>query len=90
MFILGLLVGPALGLLAGHFATRATGSQRWSISLAIVVVLAVLLLVPAADLELRLGLLAGILLGLLLAITPPVISAAGGHSEASDSGVQSG
>jgi hypothetical protein len=73
MFVFGLIVGPVLGLLAGHFlfASRALNA-RFGLAL-LGLVLLILLFAGAVDLELRLGLVGGVLLGLLLAFTPSLM-----------------
>jgi sorbitol-specific phosphotransferase system component IIBC len=70
MFVAGLVVGPALGLLAGDFLfrTKAVGT-RWGV-LVIALVCFALLVAPAFNEGLRIGLVFGIVVGALLAFTP--------------------
>lgn len=73
MFLFGLILGPALGLLAGDFIARPeVGNPRFSAAAAAVIVLVVLFL-PFVDLGLRAGLVTGFLLGILLWFTPQVL-----------------
>ena len=70
MFILGLILGPAIGLLAGDVLARPPAGNK-VLSLAAVVLIAfIFLFLPLVDLELRLGLVGGFLLGLTLSATP--------------------
>lgn len=69
MFIIGLIVGPALGLVAGLYLLRSRSINLWLAGAAVVAVTAAVVFLPVADLELRLGLAAGLLLGLLLSLT---------------------
>lgn len=69
MFVVGLLLGPALGLAA----RRAAGPLGLEVRLAVVglaLFLAILLVIPAVPIELRLGTVMGACLGILLACTP--------------------
>jgi hypothetical protein len=70
VFIAGLVVGPALALVAGETLVRLLG--RWWSALVVVLVLFALIFWPffSVQLELKLGLAAGLLLGLLLSATP--------------------
>ncbi|MBV9281864.1 MAG: hypothetical protein JOZ41_17435 [Chloroflexi bacterium] len=70
MFVLGLLVGPAIGLFLARALDRS-GRDQTRLALA-VLALAILFVLAAAlvRLELRLGLFVGALLGLLLAASP--------------------
>jgi hypothetical protein len=69
VFILGLIVGPALGLLAGDFVTgRGVETRIYAALVAVAAILALVL--PIGALELRVGLVTGFLLGALLAVTP--------------------
>jgi hypothetical protein len=70
VFILGLILGPALGLLAGDFARSRVRLTTWVAVGATLFALAILALLPLGDIELRLGLVAGIGVGFLLAVTP--------------------
>jgi hypothetical protein len=73
-FLLGLVLGPALGVLVGDFLRRpALKNARANVAIVALVCLFVLFFNPI-DLELRLGLLAGALLGLLLSATPEAVA----------------
>ena len=68
-FILGLIIGPAVGLFAGlYFGTR--GAAFWRGVVALVFFLIFVLFAPFFDLELKIGILLSTPLGLLLAATP--------------------
>lgn len=69
MIILGLIVGPAIGLLAGDFFGRYRGS-RWLNVLAIALFIVFALFAPFFTAELRVGLIVGTLLGLLVYYSP--------------------
>ncbi|HLJ65965.1 MAG TPA: hypothetical protein VKX16_01230 [Chloroflexota bacterium] len=84
MFVLGLIVGPTLGVVGGDYLRRKLGLGRRSLGAITVLALLLVLLLPAADLELKLGLLVGLLLGLLLALTP--IQSAEAPEQAPDAG----
>ena len=71
MFIAGLVVGPALALVAGDALVRYLG--RWWSALVVALVLFALVFwhfFVSVQLELKLGLAFGLLLGLLLNATP--------------------
>jgi hypothetical protein len=73
MFILGLIVGPSIGVLVGDYLFRPEG-PRWPVSLgAILLVEAVILFFPIFVLELKLSLMLGVVVGTLLAATPMVV-----------------
>lgn len=74
MFVVGIALGPAFGLLIGDQAARSRFLGPGRTLLLVALLLLVLLFVGFLDLELRLGLIAGILLGLLLSYTPPGVS----------------
>ncbi len=69
MFVVGLLVGPALGLVTGDGIAKSRDSRWWWLA-ALVLFLFFVLFAPWFALELKLGLIFGALLGLLLAATP--------------------
>lgn len=70
MFVFGLVVGPLIGLLIGDFlARRQRADARWGIASLLLVCFAILVL-GFGSLELRIGLVGGLLLGVLLAATP--------------------
>lgn len=79
MFIVGMVVGPALGLLGSDIIARA-GTVGWWRTVAIILVLVFILIAPFFALELKLGLLFGTLLGLLLAGTPVDLETGNGVS----------
>ena len=70
VFVAGLAIGPILGLLMGDAVFRSEPVQPRYAMAALLVVGVVFLLVPAINLELKLGLLAGVPLGILLSCTP--------------------
>jgi hypothetical protein len=70
MFIVALIVGPLLGLLGGRFLFRSDAVNRWVVAAVSGLVLLFLLFSPTFDLELKLGLITGILVGWLLSLTP--------------------
>ena len=70
MFILGLAVGPALGLFAAQGLARSSFvGPRLAVAI-LALVLFVFLVAGLLDLELKLGLVIGILSGLLLGSSP--------------------
>jgi membrane-associated PAP2 superfamily phosphatase len=76
LFILGLLVGPSIGVLIGDYLFRPEG-PRWQLSLAGIVLLElVILFFPVFVLELKLPLMLGVVVGVLLAATPMVVGGA--------------
>jgi len=73
MFILGLIVGPSIGVLVGDYLFRAEG-PRWPVSLGAILLLElVILFFPVFVLELKLSLLLGVIVGALLAATPMAV-----------------
>jgi predicted anti-sigma-YlaC factor YlaD len=70
MFIAGVVIGPALAIIAGDFLFHSTlTSVRWRL-LAVGLIMLVIAVVPFFAVELKAGLLIGFPLGLLLAATP--------------------
>ncbi|MGI8826843.1 MAG: hypothetical protein ACR2JC_14605 [Chloroflexota bacterium] len=69
MFVVGLFLGPILAL-AGAWATTMAGVSTRLVRPAIALVFILLLFVPAASLELRIGMVMGGFLGVLLSATP--------------------
>jgi hypothetical protein len=70
MFVAGLAVGPAVGLLAGDFLFRSRViGNAWAAAITALVSFA-LLIAPVLNEGLRIGLVFGILLGVLLTLTP--------------------
>jgi hypothetical protein len=70
VLVVGLLVGPALGLLAWDVLVRQFRLAFGMSAAAIAILGIVLLVLPLLSEELRLGLVAGLALGALLAMTP--------------------
>ncbi|MGH2448987.1 MAG: hypothetical protein ACRDFS_10360 [Chloroflexota bacterium] len=66
MFVLGLLVGPAIGLALGFLLPRAGGGVPWLGPIVVGLVVIFLLFAGFVPLELKIGLLAGLVLGFLL------------------------
>jgi uncharacterized membrane protein YGL010W len=70
MFVLGIVVGVAVGMAVAYLLSTTGNWPAWSkvaASAALVVLLAIL---PITRLEVRLGLASGTVLGLLLWVTP--------------------
>lgn len=74
MFVFGLVVGPLLGLLLGDALSRTKVVAPRIGILGFIVVLAVVLFAGFLNEELRISLAGGVLLGLLLAMTPAGIT----------------
>lgn len=70
MFIASVTLGPALGLVLGYVLSTNLRWTGWAIGLAAAAVLLLLALVPVGMLAVRLGLCAGVAVGVLLALTP--------------------
>lgn len=70
MFVIGLFVGPALGLLAGDYLFRPGGPGRAAASGSLVALILILAVLPIFALELKLGLILGLIVGALLALSP--------------------
>jgi MFS family permease len=81
MFIAGLVIGPIVGMLLGILVQRSTALCGWRGFIAAAILVAVVIAVPVIDIELRLGLAAGLILGSLLWLTP---SDFGGDATAAD------
>jgi hypothetical protein len=71
VFIVGVIVGPAVGLIGGEFIFGPNGPGPRLATVALSLFLIFVLLAPRLDLGLKLGLVMGILLGVLLSLTPP-------------------
>jgi uncharacterized protein HemY len=70
MFIAGVVVGPALAIIAGDFLFQSKRmTVRWRV-VAVGLIMLVIAVVPFFTAELKAGLLIGFPLGLLLAATP--------------------
>lgn len=70
MFVLGLLVGPAVGVLAWDILSHQVHlDARLTLGVVVLVCLLLVFVLPL-QLELRLGLVTGLCLGVLLAATP--------------------
>lgn len=70
MILLGLFVGPVIGLLGGDYLHRTLRLGFWRSALVVLLFLVFVLFAPFFVLELKAGLAAGILLGMLLALSP--------------------
>ena len=70
MFVIGLVLGPVLGLVVGDWLLRSGRVDSRVGTIALALVLLVFLASGLSSIELRLGLVAGCFLGLLLAATP--------------------
>lgn len=70
MFILGLLAGPVIGLLGGDFLSRREAPNGLLNTIVVLLVLIFVIFVPLVQLELKCGLVLGLLLGLALSATP--------------------
>jgi hypothetical protein len=77
VFIVGLLVGPAIGLLLGDVVIGARSMSGWAITIGLMVLALLLLVVPVLDLGLRIGLDGGLLIGVLVSRTPIVAQEGG-------------
>lgn len=73
MFLIGLIVGPALGFLAGDFLS-GRGLDGWAYAAIVAAVSFLALVIPGGGLELRSGLVFGFVLGALLSVTPAGLS----------------
>lgn len=81
MFVAGLAVGPAIGLLAGDFLFRSKSfGPKWG-ALVLALVSIALLVAPVFDPGLRIGLVFGIFLGTLLVLTPEDMSVPSDEAE---------
>ena len=70
-FILGIIIGPAVGLFAGlYFGTRGRALLAALASLAFFLVFVIV--APFFDMEMKIGIVLGTPIGLLLAETPIV------------------
>jgi hypothetical protein len=70
MFIVGVVIGPALAIIAGDsFFNPGQMAVRWRV-LTVGLIMLVIAVVPFFTAELKAGLLIGFPLGLLLAATP--------------------
>lgn len=70
MFVLGVIVGPALGLGTGYLLRGSRAVRGWTLAAGLAVLLLAIAIIPAGEIGLRLGLDAGIGLGVLLYLTP--------------------
>ena len=70
MFVFGLVIGPVIGLVMGDTIFRARAFDPRIGALVVGLVLIFVLFTSFLVLELKVGLITGVLLGLLLAATP--------------------
>lgn len=77
VFIVGLIVGPALGLVGTDYLLRSGVVPRRLFPAILALVLLVVALLPIFQVELKVGLLIGMPLGLLLSTTPSAPEPAG-------------
>lgn len=81
MFIAGVVVGPAVAMVAADMLfTPGRMSVRW-IALAVTILLVAIAVIPFFTTELKVGLLIGVPLGLLLAATPLSLGPSGSQIE---------
>jgi hypothetical protein len=73
-FVLGLIIGPAIGLLAGLYFGVSKGGI-WRAVIALTLFLVFILFAPFLDLELKIGIIMGAPIGLLLSATPSTLGA---------------
>jgi hypothetical protein len=74
MFIVGVVVGPALAIVVGDTLLKPGKVElRWVV-LAVVALLLLIAVMPIFTAELKLGLIIGLPLGLLLAASPMAIT----------------
>jgi hypothetical protein len=77
MLVVGLIVGPVIGLALGRVVASSQVLRGRARGVAAVVLVLVIAIVPVGDIGLRLGLDAGMVLGALLWDTPLPSSATG-------------
>jgi hypothetical protein len=70
VFIVGLIIGPAIGILIGDYLFRPGGPGIWLSLAAIALLIVFLLFAPFFALELKTALILGVLVGTLLSTTP--------------------
>lgn len=70
MFVAGLAVGPALGLLIGNVLPEVVGLDRRIMIALVAIALTLNLVISYASLDIRLGITVGCALGLLVSGTP--------------------
>lgn len=71
MFIVGVIVGPVLGVELGYLLANSSRWRGWMRAVGVAVLALLIAVIPVGALELRLGLALGIILGALLWLTPP-------------------
>lgn len=81
MFVVGLIVGPIVGLLLGQYVLRSRFFNARGAGIVVALVLVFLLFAGFISLELRLGIIVGTLAGLLLIGTPLTMRAREGSAE---------
>jgi hypothetical protein len=77
VFIVGLIIGPALGLLVGDVVIGARAINAWATFIGLIVLCLIVLAVPVFDPGLRIGLAGGVLLGVLVSRTQVVAEGSG-------------
>jgi MFS family permease len=70
VFIVGLVIGPVIGILLGDYLFRPGGPRRWQSLCALALLIVFLLFAPFFTLELKIALILGVLVGTLLSATP--------------------
>lgn len=70
MFLVGLIIGPIIGLLAGDFLAGSRPGGEWLAIGAVFFILVFVLFAPLFNPELKTALILSTPLGLLLSVTP--------------------
>ncbi len=78
MFVLGVIIGPAVGLAIGYLLSGSRVWRGWLLAGGMFVLLLVIAIIPIGDVGFRLGLMAGLGLGVLVYLTPiPAVTTQG-------------
>lgn len=81
MFIVGVLVGPALAIVVADVLLKSGQAEtRWA-WVAVAALMVLIVVMPFFTAELKFGLIIGLPLGLLLAVTPMALLPGGRASE---------